>query len=114
MTPRDPESYDPYDDNLDVIVTFSDRSRWVATFFTYENINTLRKKDQQTGESMNGAFFWASDMILIDCVNRERIEAVIQYLLDNDEFSYTFRRMEDVQPEDDDNYEHGFFEAFVH
>lgn len=114
MTPRDPESYDPYDDNLDVIVTFSDRSRWVATFFTYENINALRKKDQQTGESMNGAFFWASDMILIDCVSRERIEAVIQYLLDNDEFSYTFRRMEDVKPEDDDNYEHGFFEAFVH
>lgn len=45
------------DDNLDVIVTFSDRSKWIATFFTYNNIQTLREKNAKTGECMNGTYF---------------------------------------------------------
>ncbi|MEJ8545910.1 hypothetical protein [Brevibacillus borstelensis] len=68
--------WDIYDDNLDVIVTFSDRSRWIASFFTYQNIQSLRKKNQQTGEFMAGAFYKASDMVLIDVASRERIEQI--------------------------------------
>ncbi|MFC0273766.1 hypothetical protein ACFFIX_20475 [Metabacillus herbersteinensis] len=30
--------WDVEDDNLDVIVTFSDRSKWITSFFTYKNI----------------------------------------------------------------------------
>lgn len=37
------------DDNTDVKVTFSDRSVWIATFFTYKNIQTLREKNIKTG-----------------------------------------------------------------
>ena len=34
-------SYDPLDDNSDVIVTLEDGSRWAATFMTYQNVKTL-------------------------------------------------------------------------
>lgn len=97
------------DDNTDVIVTFSDRSKWIASFFTYKNIQTIREKNKQTGESMNGAYFWSSDMVLIDFVSRERIVEVFNYLIDNDEFNTVFIRYPDVQPEDNDLYPEEFF-----
>lgn len=34
----DEDNWDMEDSNLDVIVTFSNRSKWIATFFTYKNI----------------------------------------------------------------------------
>lgn len=37
-----------HDVNTDAIVTFEDGSRWVASFFTYKNIQTLAEKNQQT------------------------------------------------------------------
>ena len=78
------------DDNTDVIVTFEDGASYVATFFTYDNIQSLRQKNQQTGECMHGKYFWASDMVLIDRISRTDIEAVIAYLLSEEEFEDTF------------------------
>lgn len=98
------------DDNLDVIVTFSDRSKWIASFFTYKNILTLSEKNKQTGENMNGAYLWSSEMVLIDIASRERILAVIDYLIENDEFESVFTRYSDVEPEDDHVYPEGFFD----
>lgn len=73
--------WDVEDTNTDVIVVFPDRSKWTASFFTYKNIKTLREKNKQTGECMNGAYFWSSDIVLIDIANRERIEQVFLYNL---------------------------------
>lgn len=97
------------DSNIDVIVTFSDRSKWIASFFTYKNIQTLREKNAKTGECMNGAYLWASDMVLIDIASRERIYEVIDYHIENDEFESVFTRYPDVDTEDDDLYPKGFF-----
>jgi hypothetical protein len=54
------------DDNTDVIVTLADGARYVASFFTYENIESLRRRNQETGECSAGKYFWASNMVLID------------------------------------------------
>ncbi|TPG84206.1 hypothetical protein EEL32_16975 [Brevibacillus laterosporus] len=75
------KNYNIYDNNVDVMVTLSDRSKWVATFFTYENITTL----------------WASDMVLVDNVSRKRIEEIVDHLLKEDEFKYIFVHCEDDQ-----------------
>jgi len=106
----DNKEYDYFDNNVDVAVTFSNRSRWLATFVTYKNIETLRQKNEKTGECMYGAYFWASDMILIDNVSRERIEEVIDYLIEHDEFKSSFTRSEDVLVEYDYLYEANFFD----
>jgi len=90
------------DDNTEVIVRFADGSRWVATFFTYANIQTLTAKNRQTGECLAGAYFWASDMLLIDEVSRPRIEEVVQYLIQEGEFEAVFTRLPLADPAGND------------
>ncbi|EPD51089.1 hypothetical protein HMPREF1210_02280 [Paenisporosarcina sp. HGH0030] len=93
--------WDVEDVNTDVKVTFSDSSVWMATFFTYRNIQSLREKNVKTGESMNGAYFHASEMVLIDIASKERIYEVINYLIDNGEFESVFTKYPDVDSEED-------------
>lgn len=81
-----------YNDNTDVIVTFEDGSRWIASFFTYRNIQTLTEKNRNTGECLQGRYFWASDMVLIDECSRNRIEEVIEHLIEGQEFELIFNK----------------------
>ena len=71
-----------FDDNSDVIVTFTDETKFIATFFTYDNIQTLRNKNRTTGECLNGKYFWSSDMIIIDKIDKDGIIQVIDHLLE--------------------------------
>lgn len=79
--------------SIDVIVTLLDGSRYVATFFTYESIRRITQKNQATGGSLAGKYFWASDMVLIDKIDRESIELVIQDLLQDGCFISAFSRV---------------------
>nr|WP_241675056.1 hypothetical protein [Paenibacillus luteus] len=88
--------WDINDDNTDVIVTFEDRSRWIASFFTYKNIQTLAAKNKQTGECLRGKYFWGSDMLLVDECSRNRIEEVIGHLIKEGEFERIFDRYNEV------------------
>jgi hypothetical protein len=82
-----------------VIVTWADGSRWVASFFSYKNIQTLTQKNKRIGECLSGAYFWSSDMLLIDKVSRQRIEEVIDHLIRENEFETVFTQLppEEVQ-----------------
>ena len=77
-------------DNSDVIVTFDDKSKYVASFFTYDNIEYLRQKNRQTGECLDGRFFWASDMIIIERINRKEVVEIIEHLIKEKEFESIF------------------------
>ena len=76
-----------------MIVTLKDNARFVATFFTYENIEYLRQKNKKTGECLNGKFFWASDMVIVDKIKRNEIEEVINHLVSENEFEQIFKRI---------------------
>ncbi|MFF2092277.1 hypothetical protein [Paenibacillus sp. NPDC058174] len=89
------ETWDIHDVNMDVIVEFEDGSRWIATFYTYKNILTLAEKDKQTGEHLNGKYFWGSDMVLVDECSRSRIEEVIEHLLNKGDFVTIFDKCDD-------------------
>ena len=54
-----------FDDSSDVIFELDDGSKWAVTFFTYKNIETIRKKNQLIGECLGGTYFCATDMVLI-------------------------------------------------
>lgn len=97
-----PGEWTPADDNTDVWVTFDDGSRWVASFFSYVNIHTLTEKNRRAGECLAGAYFWASDMILIDEVTRPRIEEVVQHLIREGEFDSVFTRLPPADPAEND------------
>ncbi len=83
--------WDIHNGNTDVIVEFDNKKRWVASFFTYSNISELVEKNKITGECLNGKYFWASDMILVNEVSRERIQEVIQFLINEGEFESIFK-----------------------
>ena len=105
------KEWDVEDVNTDVKVTLPDRSVWMATFFTYKNIQSLREKNEQTGECMNGTYFQASDMVLIDIATRERIVEVIDYLTDSGEFESVFTKYPNVDAEEGHLYTEGFFKS---
>jgi hypothetical protein len=75
------------------MVRLTNGKRFVATFFTYDNIKTLAEKSKQTGECLSGKYFWASDMILIDRVDRKSIEAAIEDLIRGGYFDTAFKEI---------------------
>ena len=85
------KNYD--DDNCDVIVNFNNGDTYISSFFTFKNIETLRKNFSTTGECMNGKFFWSSDMFIIDNLKTDNVKKVIKYLIDNNEFESVFKKI---------------------
>jgi hypothetical protein len=86
-----PGEWNPVDCNSDVIISFEKGAEWVATFFSYANISTLVEKNRVNGECLGGKYFWASDMILVDEISRERIEEVVKHLIEAQEFECIFK-----------------------
>ncbi|WP_046757162.1 hypothetical protein [Kordia jejudonensis] len=79
-------SEDIFNGNEDIFVTLKNGKQYVATFFTYKNVENIRKKNQKTGEELNGKYFWSSDMILIEDLRIDTINSVIDHLLEQDYF----------------------------
>lgn len=75
------------------------------------NINTLQwrttrilglpQRYKRTGECLAGAYFWSTDMILIDQVSRQRIEDVIAHLLNENEFEMIFTQLPSEEVQED-------------
>lgn len=82
-------TWDYDDDNTDVVVE-KDGKKYVASFFTYKNVESLTRKNRKTGENLSGKYFWGSDMILIDSCSRADIEKVIDDLIKDGLFESVF------------------------
>ena len=96
-----PGHHDPDDGNANVWVYFDDGTRWCATFYTYRNIETLRIKFQNDGECLNGKYFCADHMILIDRLTKENVEVVINHLVDENRFEFYFELLQLTEEDDD-------------
>jgi len=86
------------DQNTDVIVTLCSGERYAATFFSYQNIRTLTRKNRSTGEWLSGKYFWASDMVLIASIDRASIERVIEELIADNCWPSPFRLLPSANP----------------
>ncbi len=91
-----PQQWNFEDDNVDVEVKFSDGSRFTATFFTLNNLRSLFEKNKQTGECCKGKYLWATEMILVECLDESTMETAIRGLLRDGEFESAFARVPDV------------------
>ena len=81
------------DTDTDVIVTWENGERWVATFVTYKHVLTLAERYKANGECLNGAYIWVSDMLLVDVATRPRIEEIIKNLLQSGDFQVIFTQL---------------------
>ena len=61
-----------------------------------DNIQSLTRKNQETGECLSGKYFWGSAMILVDECSRKRIEEVVEYLIGTGEFNSMFSFCEEI------------------
>ena len=96
---------DPGNDNVDVQVTFPNGDSFVATFFTLQNIDSLMKHYQKTGECAAGSYFWASNMIVVQKLTEQMICEAIDNLLAEEEFESVFSKNEEstiTSPKDGD------------
>jgi hypothetical protein len=79
------------DQNTDIIVTLSTGERYAATFFTYQNIVTLTSEKRLSGEWLGGRYLWATDMLLIEKIDRLLIHQVIEDLINDGSWPAAFR-----------------------
>ncbi len=84
-------------DNSDIDVFMKNGDWYSATAFTYENIEFLRRKNVATAENLNGKYFWAKDMFVVERIERELIEEVVAELLENGLFEMIFDKIEPEQ-----------------
>ncbi len=85
------ESQDITDNNSDVTVKFENGAQFIAAFFTYDNIQSLREKNIKSGECSSGKHFWSRDLIIAYEITRRKIEEVVQHLISTGEFIKVFR-----------------------
>ena len=89
---------DPENDNVDVQVTFPNGESFSAVFFTLQNIHTLMKHYQKTGEGANGSYFWTSDMLIVQKLTEQTICETVDNLLAEGEFKSVFSKNEESTP----------------
>ena len=89
------EPYDELDSNMDTILTLDDGTIWTATFFTYQNILSLTRKNKKSGECLHGLYFCSAGMILIERLNKSNIQSVISDLLKDNTIPLYCTRVED-------------------
>ena len=77
------EEIDVNDCNSDVVFELSDGSKWCVTFYTYQNLLTLSKKNKNTGELLSGHYFYADKSIFISKMEKGIILSVINDIINN-------------------------------
>jgi hypothetical protein len=82
--------WDRVNDNIDVEVVLRDGRRFVATFFTAKNIESLFEKNKKTGECSSGLYLWAKNMIIVEELSLEVIEKTVDGLLRGGELRAAF------------------------
>lgn len=79
--------------NTDVIVQMDSGEKYIASFLTYENLESLRKENLGSGLFLKGKYFWTQNMLMIDNCSKESIQTVVNYLLDNGDFTEVFKKI---------------------
>ena len=78
---------------FDVVVYLTTEEKYVASFFTYEDIETIRKENQLNGTSLGGLYFWHKNMIIVEDSSEQTIKMVIEGMLEEGDFFEAFHRI---------------------
>lgn len=72
---------------------FTDKAKYWGTAFTVESISALMKRYAVSGECGHGAYFWASNMIILKNFKLETFLSVSKELVSNGELLQIFERV---------------------
>ncbi len=82
-----------YMGSTDVIVLSENHKKYVASFFTYANIEEKRRQNMKSGEYLDGLYFWDKNMIIVEECTLNTIQRVIDNLIDEGEFQEAFKQL---------------------
>ncbi|MBZ5710970.1 hypothetical protein [Nannocystis pusilla] len=100
-------SWDPEEDNVDVVVTLPDGRRFAATFFTLKNVQLLFTRNRATGECLHGLYFWSANMILVETLTEDTIYKSVKDMLETEEFFTAFAELRPLEDDGDDGAARG-------
>lgn len=75
-------------DNIDVEIRLEDGQVFSATLFSLECISDTMTNYQDSGECLNGKYFWASDMVIVKDLKLETINDIVKDLVESGEYKY--------------------------
>lgn len=90
---REGETFDHRKGNTDIVVLLNNGKKYIASFFTYENIEKIRRQNQQSGDFMNGTYFCNKNMVKVEECSLKTIELLVQHLIDEGEFIEVFKQL---------------------
>jgi hypothetical protein len=82
--------------NIDVEITLENGDVYTATFFTLPNIESLFRKNAESGECAGGVYFWATDMIIVGTITESTIRKAIDDLIESDELRLACTKIKTV------------------
>jgi hypothetical protein len=86
-------------DDVDMWVIFDSGERWSGTIYTLDNVRKVMTRWQETGECLDGRYFWVWDGLIVRDPGIDEMVAVVDDLVQSGEYTGVFR---DVGPEDPD------------
>lgn len=86
--------------NVDAIVTLDDDSRYVASIFTFENIELIREESAFKKEYLFGKYFWVKNMLLADSIEYEDVKTLVEHLIKEGDFLSVFQRLNEISNND--------------
>lgn len=86
-------------ENTDVLVHIQEEDqfgiksikKYIATFFTYNNIIEMKTRNYKSGEYLRGKYFFFKNMVIIDKCSKESICDVVNNLIDEGDFNDVFK-----------------------
>lgn len=106
------KQWDKEDVRFEVIVTFENKERRIATFYTFKHLETKRKQYREEKNYLNGTCDWFSNIVFVDIATREQVEKVIELIMNRYQFLNVFEEYSEYDEEDEDEeivYPDGFF-----
>jgi hypothetical protein len=77
---------------VDIDLDTTDGRRFLGTFGTLEDVAMVMERWRSSGESLNGRYFWMTDLVLVDVLNAETIVQVVEEMAATGEIPGPFTR----------------------
>ncbi|RKS09150.1 hypothetical protein DFP74_4879 [Nocardiopsis sp. Huas11] len=90
----DPDEDPALVDGVDVVVELADGTRWTGTLFTLASVQRRMAEDAETGESLDGRYFWRADSLIVRDPGVGDMTRVLAGLIDFGDLTRVLRRVD--------------------
>lgn len=79
--------------NIDMWVTLDDGDRWSGTVFTLDEVSRIMDRWRETGECLDGGYFWVWDGLIVREPGIPGMVGVIDHLVQTGEYTTVLRHL---------------------